>query len=144
MCAADRMALAEGVVHGARSAAQTAAGASDATARDAADHEAALVTAPAGLFVPPPSSSRVDAATESLLRRIVDREALVRTVMALSLLRSVEGETRHVATALAGVVRSIRTDGEPVCGFLSGVIPLARYRHWILDTAAKLGSPLEP
>jgi S1-C subfamily serine protease len=37
-----------------------------------------------------------------------------------------------------------RTDGEPVCGFVSGVIPLARYRYWILDTAAKLGSPLEP
>jgi secreted trypsin-like serine protease len=37
-----------------------------------------------------------------------------------------------------------RTDGEPVCGFLSGIIPLVRYRHWISDTAAKLGSPLEP
>lgn len=38
---------------------------------------------------------RVDAATEGLLRRIVDREPLVRTVMALSLLRSVDGATPH-------------------------------------------------
>jgi len=36
---------------------------------------------------------RVDVATEGLLRRIIDREALVRTVMALSLLRSVDGTT---------------------------------------------------
>jgi secreted trypsin-like serine protease len=36
------------------------------------------------------------------------------------------------------------TDGEPVCGLVSGVIPLARYRYWILDTAEQLGSPLEP
>jgi secreted trypsin-like serine protease len=47
--------------------------------------------------------------------------------------------------ALVGIVSwSARTDGEPVCGFVSGVIPLARYRYWILETAAKLGSPLEP
>jgi hypothetical protein len=46
---------------------------------------------------------------------------------------------------LFGVVSwSARTDGEPVCGFLSGIIPLVRYRHWISDTAAKMGSPLEP
>ena len=46
---------------------------------------------------------------------------------------------------LVGVVSwSGRTDGEPVCGFLSGIIPLVRYRYWILETAAKLGSPLEP
>ena len=46
---------------------------------------------------------------------------------------------------LVGVVSwSGRTDGEPVCGFLSGIIPLVRYRFWILETAAKLGSPLEP
>ena len=39
--------------------------------------------------------------------------------------------------ALIGIVSwSGRTDGEPVCGFVSGVIPLARYRHWILETAA--------
>ena len=35
-------------------------------------------------------------------------------------------------------------DGEPACGFVSGVIPLARYRFWILETAEKLGSPLKP
>jgi secreted trypsin-like serine protease len=47
--------------------------------------------------------------------------------------------------ALVGIISwSARPDGEPVCGFVSGVIPLARYRYWILDTAAKLGSPLEP
>jgi len=47
--------------------------------------------------------------------------------------------------SLVGIVSwSARTDGEPVCGFVSGVIPLARYRYWILETAAKLGSPLEP
>ncbi len=38
---------------------------------------------------------RVDLATEGLLRRIVDREPLVRTVMALSLLRSVDGTLPH-------------------------------------------------
>jgi hypothetical protein len=47
--------------------------------------------------------------------------------------------------ALVGIVSwSARPDGEPVCGFVSGVIPLARYRYWLLDTAAKLGSPLAP
>jgi secreted trypsin-like serine protease len=47
--------------------------------------------------------------------------------------------------ALVGIISwSSRTDGEPVCGFLSGVVPLARYRYWIMETAAKLGSPLEP
>jgi AcrR family transcriptional regulator len=38
-------------------------------------------------------ADRVDIATEGLLRRILDREPLVRTVMALSLLRSVDGIT---------------------------------------------------
>jgi hypothetical protein len=47
--------------------------------------------------------------------------------------------------ALVGIISwSSRTDGEPVCGFVSGVVPLARYRYWIMETAAKLGSPLEP
>lgn len=47
--------------------------------------------------------------------------------------------------ALVGIVSwSGRTDGEPVCGFVSGVIPLARYRYWLVDTAAKLGSSLAP
>jgi len=47
--------------------------------------------------------------------------------------------------ALIGIVSwTARADGEPACGFVSGVIPLARYRYWILETAAKLGSPLEP
>jgi Trypsin len=30
------------------------------------------------------------------------------------------------------------------CGGLTGITPLARYRSWIVDTAAKLGSPLAP
>ncbi|TAK57341.1 MAG: TetR/AcrR family transcriptional regulator [Dehalococcoidia bacterium] len=42
---------------------------------------------------------RVDVATEGLLRRIVEREPLVRTVMALSLLRSVDGATPAGAAA---------------------------------------------
>jgi hypothetical protein len=47
--------------------------------------------------------------------------------------------------ALVGIVSwSGRADGEPVCGFVSGVIPLARYRYWLADTAAKLGSSLAP
>jgi secreted trypsin-like serine protease len=47
--------------------------------------------------------------------------------------------------ALVGIISwTSRTDGEPACGFVSGIIPLARYRYWILETAAKLGSPLEP
>ena len=47
--------------------------------------------------------------------------------------------------ALFGIVSwTGREDGEPVCGFVSGVIPLVRYRYWILDTAQQLGSPLEP
>jgi S1-C subfamily serine protease len=47
--------------------------------------------------------------------------------------------------ALVGIVSwSARTDGEPTCGFVSGAIPLARYRYWIAETAARLGSSLEP
>jgi hypothetical protein len=47
--------------------------------------------------------------------------------------------------ALVGIISwTSRPDGEPACGFVSGIIPLARYRYWILETAAKLGSPLEP
>jgi S1-C subfamily serine protease len=36
------------------------------------------------------------------------------------------------------------SEGEPICGFVSGAIPIARYRYWIMETAEKLGSPLEP
>ena len=38
---------------------------------------------------------------------------------------------------------SARTDGEPICGFVSGVIPLAATGR-IAETAARLGAPLEP
>jgi secreted trypsin-like serine protease len=45
---------------------------------------------------------------------------------------------------LVGIISwSSRTDGEPVCGFVSGIIPLPRYRYWIQETATKMGSPLE-
>jgi secreted trypsin-like serine protease len=50
----------------------------------------------------------------------------------------------HDRTLFGVISWSARTGGEPVCGFLSGIIPLVRYRHWILDTAAKMGSPLDP
>jgi secreted trypsin-like serine protease len=47
--------------------------------------------------------------------------------------------------ALVGIISwSAGTGGEPACGYVTGVIPLARYRHWIEDMAAKLGSPLPP
>jgi secreted trypsin-like serine protease len=47
--------------------------------------------------------------------------------------------------ALIGIVSwTSRPNGEPSCGFVSGIIPLARYRYWIMETAAKLGSPIEP
>lgn len=46
--------------------------------------------------------------------------------------------------ALVGIVSwSGSTEGEPVCGFVSGAIPIARYRYWIMDTAEKLGSSIE-
>jgi S1-C subfamily serine protease len=46
---------------------------------------------------------------------------------------------------LVGIISwSAGTRGEPTCGFLSGVVPLARYRYWLEDTAAKLGSALAP
>jgi hypothetical protein len=46
---------------------------------------------------------------------------------------------------LVGIISwSSRTDGEPVCGFVSGIIPLPRYRYWIFETAAKMGSALPP
>ena len=46
---------------------------------------------------------------------------------------------------LVGIISwSAGTQGEPTCGFVSGVIPLARYRYWLEDTAAKLGSALAP
>jgi len=46
---------------------------------------------------------------------------------------------------LVGIISwSSRNDGEPVCGFLSGIIPLPRYRYWIFETATRMGSPLQP
>ena len=62
---------------------------------------------------------RVDIATEGLLRRIVDREPLVRTVMALSLLRSVDG-----ATPREDAIK--RASGLPPCVDRRGAPPRAR------------------
>ncbi len=54
-------------------------------------------------------------------------------------------EQRDNKLALIGIISwTASTDGEPRCGFISGVIPLPRYHYWIVETAAKLGSRLEP
>jgi secreted trypsin-like serine protease len=54
-------------------------------------------------------------------------------------------EEREGKLALVGVISwTAGPDSEPACGFISGVIPLSRYHFWIVETAAKLGSPLEP
>ncbi len=53
-------------------------------------------------------------------------------------------ERRDYRLTLVGVISwTASADGEPRCGFISGVIPLPRYHYWIVETAAKLGSPLE-
>jgi secreted trypsin-like serine protease len=47
--------------------------------------------------------------------------------------------------AVMGVVSwSTGPNGEDGCGGLTGVTPLELYRNWIVETAARLGSPLEP
>ncbi|HEY1364153.1 MAG TPA: trypsin-like serine protease [Xanthobacteraceae bacterium] len=48
----------------------------------------------------------------------------------------------HDRTLFGIVSWTTRPDGEPLCGFVSGITPLARYRHWLLETATKLGSSL--
>jgi secreted trypsin-like serine protease len=54
-------------------------------------------------------------------------------------------ERRDGKLALVGIISwTAGPDSEPRCGFISGIIPLQRYHFWITDTAAKLGSPLEP
>ena len=46
--------------------------------------------------------------------------------------------------AVIGVVSwSTGPNGEGGCGGLTGVTPIELYRNWIVETAAKLGSPLE-
>jgi hydroxypyruvate reductase/glycerate 2-kinase len=65
----------------------------------------------------------------------------------------VEGETRHVATAVAGIVRSIRTDGTPVrppaCVLIGGETTVTlgenhgkggRNQEFVLAVLAKLGA----
>ena len=47
--------------------------------------------------------------------------------------------------AVIGVVSwSTGPNGDSGCGGLTGVTPIELYRKWIVDTAAKLGSPVEP
>jgi len=47
--------------------------------------------------------------------------------------------------AVIGVVSwSTGPNGDDGCGGLTGVTPIELYRKWIVDTAAKLGSPVEP
>jgi hypothetical protein len=54
-------------------------------------------------------------------------------------------EERGGLLALIGIISwTGSNEGEPRCGFISGVIPLPRYHHWIVETAAKMGSRLEP
>jgi Trypsin len=54
-------------------------------------------------------------------------------------------ENRAGKLSLIGIISwTASGDGEPRCGYISGVIPLPRYHYWIVETAAKLGSRLEP
>jgi secreted trypsin-like serine protease len=54
-------------------------------------------------------------------------------------------ELRDGKLALIGIISwTAGPDIEPQCGFVSGIIPLPRYRYWIVEQAAKLGSPIEP
>jgi len=54
-------------------------------------------------------------------------------------------EERDGRLTLVGIISwTGSNDGEPRCGYISGVIPLPRYHHWIVDTAAKMGSRLDP
>jgi secreted trypsin-like serine protease len=47
--------------------------------------------------------------------------------------------------AVAGVVSwSTGANGSGGCGGLTGVTPIELYRNWIVETAAKLGSPVAP
>jgi len=53
-------------------------------------------------------------------------------------------EERDGRLTLVGIISwTGSNDGEPRCGYISGVIPLPRYHHWIVDTAAKMGSRLD-
>jgi secreted trypsin-like serine protease len=54
-------------------------------------------------------------------------------------------EQRDGKLALIGIISwTAGPDNEPNCGYISGIIPLPRYHFWITETAAKLGSPIEP
>jgi hydroxypyruvate reductase/glycerate 2-kinase len=63
--------------------------------------------------LPPNAHARV-IASNAVALAAARREAERLGYRVVNLGAFVEGETRHVATALAGVVRSIRADGEPV------------------------------
>jgi hypothetical protein len=54
------------------------------------------------------------------------------------------GAPVYEGTALIGVVSwSTGPNMEAGCGGLTGVTPISLYRGWIIDTAGKLGSPLQ-
>jgi len=81
---------------------------------------------------------RVDLATEGLLRRIVDREPLVRTVMALSLLRSVEGTSPQDATTVRPGFRHAWID--EALGAAEGEIDIEDLRRLKLALGAVMSS----
>jgi hypothetical protein len=55
------------------------------------------------------------------------------------------GAPVYEGTALIGVVSwSTGPNMTAGCGGLTGVTPISLYRGWIVDTARKLGSPLQP
>jgi secreted trypsin-like serine protease len=55
------------------------------------------------------------------------------------------GAPVYEGTALIGVVSwSTGPNMEAGCGGLTGVTPISLYRGWIIDTARRLGSPLQP
>ncbi|HEY0301460.1 MAG TPA: trypsin-like serine protease, partial [Rhizomicrobium sp.] len=54
-----------------------------------------------------------------------------------------DGEGPQETAKVIGVVSwSTAPNDEEGCGGLTGVTPLLNYRQWIIDTAAKFGSPL--
>jgi secreted trypsin-like serine protease len=56
-----------------------------------------------------------------------------------------DGEGPQETAKIIGVVSwSTAPNDEEGCGGLTGVTPLINYRQWIIDTAAKFGSPVLP
>jgi len=54
-------------------------------------------------------------------------------------------EAQERPAAIVGIVSWSTGPGDSAgCGGITGVTPLAAYRGWIVDTARRLGSPIEP